>query len=68
MVNVALKTKILERGLSQLELAQKVGLNDSMVSSVIRGWTEPSPDVKRRIAAGLRCAQRDIFVKAEPKP
>jgi hypothetical protein len=51
-MNIRLKTKIIERGLSQLKVARDTGVSDSYLSKVINGWVDPSKDMKAKLARG----------------
>ena len=37
--------QLLERDISQLELASKVGVHPSLISLIARGWRKPSPEL-----------------------
>ena len=53
MFNVRLKTKLIERGISQIELAHELGIDDGYISNIIRGWRNPPDNLKRQIAERL---------------
>lgn len=58
-----LKLAILASGMTQLEVAAKVGLAQSVLNMIVNGHKEPSPEQARELARVLRKAQRDIFVE-----
>jgi transcriptional regulator with XRE-family HTH domain len=60
-VNIRLKTKIIERGLSQLRVARDAGVSDSYLSKVINGWLDPSNEIKARLASVVGCTVEEIF-------
>ena len=60
-MNIILKTKIIEKGLSQLQVARDVGVSDSYLSKVINGWIDPPVRVKTRLAGILGCKVKEIF-------
>ncbi len=64
-MNIRLKTKILEQGLSQLQVARDVGLTDSNLSKIIHGWVDPPVEVKTRLASVLGCNLEEIFPDPE---
>lgn len=60
-MNIRLKTKIIERGLSQLRVARDAGVSDSYLSKVINGWLDPSNEIKARLASVVGCTVEEIF-------
>ncbi len=61
MLNIGLKMKLLESGVSQIELARRLGISDSRVSKILRGWVVPSSEIKLEIASLLGCEVSEIF-------
>lgn len=59
--NIALKTALLERGISQLQLALDLGYDPSLLSKVIRGWERPSTQLAQAVAAYLNVPLADLF-------
>ena len=49
------------RGLTQKELAQKVGVSRALISLVEIGAVRPYPSLKKRIARALGVGVRDLF-------
>ena len=60
-MNVRLKQKIWERGMSQLAVAREAGINDTTLSKIIQGWSEASVEVKLKLATVLGCEIDEIF-------
>ncbi len=60
-MNFKLKFKILELYPSQVAFAKDLGVCDSGLSKIVRGWREPTPDLKRAMAQKLRCEPDEIF-------
>ena len=56
-----LKAARVLRGMTQLQLAQKVGRKEIDVSRYETGRTRPDPDTKRRIAEVLQKPTYEIF-------
>jgi transcriptional regulator with XRE-family HTH domain len=61
MVNVRLKSKMLEKGVSGFELARKVGISDSQFSRMVRGWIDPPDEIKIKLAEVLGYQVQEIF-------
>ena len=57
-----LKVKILERNLSQKQLAQTLQLNPGTLSLIISGQQVPKPVLQKRIAEVLNCETEEIFI------
>lgn len=60
-MNIRLKGKLMERGLSQVSLCFQIGLREERLSRIIRGWHTPTKEEKIRIANGLGCKVEDVF-------
>ena len=60
-MNLMLKSRILAKGLSQIQIARDLGLSDSYISKVVNGWVTPSEDLKERLAHLLDCPVSEIF-------
>jgi hypothetical protein len=65
MTNLALKFRILERFRTQADFAQTVGVNDAVVSRVIRGYKSLKPERQRVWAKTLRCPLRIFKTNAK---
>lgn len=61
MVNIRLKAKLLERGISGFKAARRVGVSDSKFSRIVRGWNNPDLETKKKLAKLLGCEVREIF-------
>jgi DNA-binding XRE family transcriptional regulator len=60
-MNIPLKTKIIESGRLQIELANKLEIPDSHLSKIVNGWWVPKPELQISIAKLLNCRVKDIF-------
>jgi len=66
-MNLALKTRILASGKSQILLAHEIGISEPRLSKIVMGWIEPCEDLKRKIAKALTCNMEEIFPVQQPK-
>ena len=55
IISVSIKAKRLECGLTQKELADKVGVDQSMICQIERGTKSPTLALSVEIAAALGC-------------
>ena len=53
-------------GISQVELARRVGRSGSWVSLVERGYLRPFPAMRARIAKALRVPVEELWPEGEP--
>jgi len=60
-MNTLLKLKILQSGQSQIHLAHGLGISDGYLSKIIKGWIDPKPELKEKIAAALGVQVSAIF-------
>jgi len=60
-MRLGLKGALLQRGLSQRGLARLSNIPESRLSSLIRGWADPSPEEGRMLAEVLGVAQEILF-------
>jgi len=60
-MNLALKTRILASGKSQISLARKIGISEPQLSKIVGGWVEPSEKLKEKIARALGCGLEEVF-------
>lgn len=60
--NKRLKAARAERGLTQLDLAELVGIREIEISRIETGRSQPEPETKRRIAAILGKPAYELFV------
>ena len=59
--NIRLRTARVSRGLTQLQLAERVGLKEIEISRYETGRSQPDPDTKRRIAETLQMPAYELF-------
>ncbi len=59
--NLALKVAILESGLTQRRVAQRLGISDSRMSNIVLGVHEPSDAMRRAMAKLLRRDESALF-------
>lgn len=52
------------RGLTQAELARRVGVNQSLIAMIELGYYRPYPKIKKRIAEVLGVLPEDIWEEA----
>ena len=60
-MNWDLKKRISEKYRNQWEFAQKMGICETIVSKVVRGSRQLSPDQQKKWADTLQCKPKDIF-------
>jgi len=66
-VGMAIRKRRMAAGLSQAELAHKIGSADATLSRIERGRRAPSQRMLESIAAGLGCSVKDFFDE-DPAP
>ena len=59
--NIRLRTARVGKGLTQLQLAEKIGRKEIDVSRYETGRARPDPDTKRRIAEVLQKPTYELF-------
>ena len=59
--NIRLRTARVSRGMTQLQLAEKVGTKEIDISRYETGRARPDPDTKRRIAEVLQKSPYELF-------
>ena len=64
-LNIALKTVLMQRTMSQFELAQRAKIHDSRLSKIINGWIEPNDNEKAAIAKVLRTPIDQLFASTD---
>jgi len=60
-MRINLKLAILEAGKTQREVAVTCGIAESRFSEIVRGWREPRPEERERLARELSCSQDRLF-------
>jgi len=61
-----LKLEIFKRGIHQNALARELGLNEAILSKIIRGNREPTDSQRRMLSEYLRADQNWLFERFEP--
>ena len=56
-----LKAALIKWGIKQVELANEVGVHESVISGLCRGWRNPDPELADRIAQRLGMSTSDLF-------
>ena len=62
-VNVKLKALLLEKGLTQRELAFQTKIDEGRLSRIIRGYERPTREMRWEIADFLGVSEREIFAR-----
>jgi len=60
-MNLKLRLKIIEKFQTQSDFAAKIGINESVISRVVRGRRELSAEAKGEWAKALKCKPEEIF-------
>lgn len=61
-----LKLQLLKTGMRQNRLALQLGVDESILSKIINGFREPSPEMRARIAMLLHSDEEWLFERADP--
>jgi transcriptional regulator with XRE-family HTH domain len=61
MVNRKLKSAIYGEYPSQLAFAADLEVSDSLLSKIVRGWREPTPELRKTISEKLGVPERELF-------
>jgi transcriptional regulator with XRE-family HTH domain len=61
LIAARLKSTRLQKGLSQIKLAQKAGINDNYYAKIERGEIKPSVETIEKIVTALGVKSSDIF-------
>jgi transcriptional regulator with XRE-family HTH domain len=56
-----LKLEIFKKGIHQNQLSRAVGINEAVLSKIIRGYREPSADERTLLAGYLRADEKWLF-------
>lgn len=67
-LGVTIRRRRVEAGMTQAELAHKIGSADATLSRIERGKMSPSQAMIEAIATGLACSVRDLFEPGPPTP
>ena len=65
MFNVRLKTKLIERNVSQNELAHQLCIKELYLLNIMRGWCKPPDGIKLEIAELLDADVNWLFDKED---
>jgi DNA-binding XRE family transcriptional regulator len=60
-MNLSLKMKILESNKSQIAIARELEVPEQFLSKIVRGWIDPKPELKEKIASALNAQVADLF-------
>jgi len=61
-----LKLQLWRAGIRQNRLAQSLGIDETMLSKIVNGFREPSPQMREKIAMLLKSDEQWLFERAEP--
>lgn len=61
-----LKLQLWRTGIRQNRLAQSLGIDETMLSKIVNGFREPSPQMREKIALLLNSDEQWLFERAEP--
>ncbi len=59
-----LKLQLWRTGIRQNRLARSLGMDETMLSKIVNGFREPSPEVRGKIAAILKSDEAWLFERA----
>ena len=68
MKNLRLKQTRLKKGISQGELAKKIGYTQAYISKIENGYIKPNPYIRFRIARALGSKVSEVFPKIKIHP
>ena len=61
---LGLRGAILQRGLSQREISRLSNIAENRLSSIIRGWTQPTQEERQKLTSVLRQPEDILFDSA----
>ena len=61
VLNIHLKVALMKRGLSQRDLAFGTEIDESRISKIIRGYEQPTPEMKQAISKFLGMDEGVLF-------
>ena len=61
-----LKLQIWKTGIRQNRLAKMLGTNETMLSKIVNGFREPTPQIREKIAGVLKSEADWLFEWMEP--
>jgi len=60
-----IKLQVFRRGIHQNQLARAVGMDETLLSKIIRGFREPSEAQRKQLADYLDASEQWLFEKSE---
>jgi transcriptional regulator with XRE-family HTH domain len=60
-----LKLKLWSMGIRQNQLAKTLGIDETMLSKLINGFREPSPEMRAKIANALNADESWLFERVQ---
>jgi transcriptional regulator with XRE-family HTH domain len=60
-----IKLQIFRRGIHQNQLARTLGMDETILSKIIRGFREPSEAQRKQLASYLDASEQWLFEKSE---
>lgn len=60
-----IKLQIFRKGIHQNQLAKKLGMDETVLSKIIRGFREPSEAQRKQLADCLEANEQWLFEKSE---
>jgi ribosome-binding protein aMBF1 (putative translation factor) len=59
--NLAMLEALLEKGVSQVEMGFDLRIDATLMSKIIRGWRQPTPEQRKKIASYLGKSESELF-------
>ncbi len=56
---------LIRKKIPQIALSRELRIDAAHLSRIVRGWTEPTPELKERIATALGVSKSELFVTNE---
>jgi transcriptional regulator with XRE-family HTH domain len=60
-----IKLQIFRKGIHQNQLARQLGMDETLLSKIIRGFREPSETQRKLLASHLGASEQWLFDKSE---
>jgi len=60
-----LKLQLFRQGIRQNRLAQRLGINETILSKIVNGFREPNPELRGRIAVLLQSDEEWLFERVD---
>jgi ribosome-binding protein aMBF1 (putative translation factor) len=60
-----IKLQIFRKGIHQNQLAQRLGIDETLLSKIIRGFREPSKAQRKQLADYLQASEQWLFDKSD---